>query len=190
MIRRIKTWIYKAILRPIKQRKRFKGLRVCGGEVNSVRVERGCHFDGHIEVGNHVSIGEGAYFVSTKAKLVIGDRVMIAPNVTIYTGDHATRVVGKYLMDISDADKDALGGGFDKDVVIEQDCWIGTRAIILKGVRIGRGSVIGAGALVTKDVPPYSIYVGQPLAHKIIPRFTPEELAEHERLLYSSKKES
>ena len=45
----------------------------------------------------------------------------------------------------------------DEDVVIENDVWIGMNAMILKGVHIGEGSVIGAGAIVTKDIPPYSI---------------------------------
>ena len=46
--------------------------------------------------------------------------------------------------------------------MIEDDCWLGTGAKVLDGVRIGRGCVIGAGAVVTKDIPPYSIAVGVP----------------------------
>lgn len=74
------------------------------------------------------------------------------------------------------------------DVVIEEGCWIGTRAIILKGVRVGKGSVIGAGAIVTKDVPPYSIYVGVP-SMKILPRFTKEEILEHESRIAAERAE-
>ena len=47
-------------------------------------------------------------------------------------------------------------------VVIEDDVWVGARVIVLPGIRIGKGSVIGAGAIVTKDVPPFSICVGNP----------------------------
>ena len=108
---------------------------------------------------------------------------MFGPNVTIYTGDHATHVIGKRMIDVTDADKDGLGGDFDQDVVIEEDCWIGTRAIILKGVKIGKGSVIGAGSVVTKDIPDYSIYVGTPPANRLFPRFTQEEILEHESKL-------
>lgn len=78
--------------------------------------------------------------------------------------------------------KNLSGGGYDADVVIESGCWIGTRAIILKGVTIGRGSVIGAGAVVTKDVPPYSIYVGVP-ERKCFSRFTEQEIEKHEEML-------
>ena len=142
-------------------------------------------------MGNRVSIGEGAWFVSTQAKLIIRDNVAIAPNVTIYTGDHPIHVVGKHIIDISDSDKHELsvreGVAFDKDVIIQEGCWIGTRAIILKGVTIGKGSVIGAGAIVTKDVPPYSVYVGVPSA-RVYPRFSPAQIAEHEEQIQRGKR--
>ena len=53
-------------------------------------------------------------------------------------------------------------GSTRKWVIIEDDVWIGTRAIILPGTRIGKGSIIGAGSVVTKDVPQYSIVGGNP----------------------------
>ena len=66
----------------------------------------------------------------------------------------------------------------DRGVIIENDVWDGTRAIILHGVTIGRGSVIGAGSVVTKSVPEFTIVAGAP-ARAIRDRFTPEQLAEH-----------
>ena len=171
--------IYRKLFYPTIKKNRMKGLFKYGERVT---VGEHCRFLGHIECGNHVSINEGAYFVSTKAKLIIGDHCVFGPNVTIYTGDHATNVIGKHIIDVTDEDKEKLGGGFDQDVIIEEGCWIGTRVIILKGVTIGKGSVIGAGAVVTKSVPPYSVYVGVPSV-KIFPRFTEEEILEHERLL-------
>ena len=68
-------------------------------------------------------------------------------------------------------------------LVIEDDCWIGCGAIILTGVKIGRGAIIGAGSVVTKDVKPYSIVLGNP-AKKIGMRFSKKEIREHERILY------
>ncbi len=70
----------------------------------------------------------------------------------------------------------------DLDVVIEEDVWVGANVIILKGVTIGRGSVIAAGSIVTKNVEPYSIYAGVP-ARKIKERFSEEEISEHEKLM-------
>ena len=65
-------------------------------------------------------------------------------------------------------------------MVIEKDVWVGARSIILKGVTIGEGSVIAAGAVVVKDVPPYSIYINK---DKILKRFSEEEFAKHRELL-------
>lgn len=66
--------------------------------------------------------------------------------------------------------------------MIEDDCWIGANVTILKGVTIGRGSVVAAGAVVTKSCEPYSIVGGVP-AHLIKMRFTSEQIVEHEKLL-------
>ena len=64
--------------------------------------------------------------------------------------------------------------------------WVGCNAVILKGVRVGRGAVVGAGAVVTKDVPPYAIVGGNP--GKVIRfRFTEEQIQEHERILSERK---
>lgn len=69
----------------------------------------------------------------------------------------------------------------DKDVVFEGDNWIGANAIILKGVTVGKGSVVSAGAVVTHDVPPYAIVGGVP-AKVIKYRFSNDEVAEHTEL--------
>lgn len=145
-----------------------------------VNVQRGCHLQGEIHVGNHVLIGSGAYFVSTRAKLMIHDYVIFGPNVTIYTGDHALDFVGFHIAEVTDKMKSERKKQYDKDVIIEAGCWIGTRVIILKGVTIGRGSVIGAGAIVTKDVPPYSIYTGSGSTAVIRSRFSDEQIIAHE----------
>ena len=148
-----------------------------------VWVGKNSVLQGNIEVGSHVNIGRGAQFVSTMAKIHIHDYVVCGPNVTIYTGDHPMDVIGKHICEVTDADKIGLKGQYDKDVTIESGCWIGTRAIILKGVTIGRGSVIGAGAVVTKDIPPYSIFVGVGHCGEIMRRFNDEQIMEHEEIL-------
>ena len=132
-------------------------------------------------MGSNVVLGTGSHFVSTRANIYVHDHVIFGPNVTIYTGDHPMDIIGKHISELTDADK--TGPALDQDVVIESGCWIGTRAIILKGVTIGRGSVIGAGAIVTKDVPPYSIYVGVPPVSRTIKRFDENQKQEHEMTL-------
>lgn len=70
--------------------------------------------------------------------------------------------------------------------VIEADCWIGSRVTIMEGVRIGRGSVVGAASIVTKSIPPYSIAVGSP-AKIIRKRFNENECITHDKLLYGCR---
>ena len=69
---------------------------------------------------------------------------------------------------------------YDQPVVIEDDVWCGANVTILKGVTIGHGSVVAAGAVVTKSCPPYSIIGGIP-AKLIKMRFTDDDIKEHER---------
>ena len=72
----------------------------------------------------------------------------------------------------------------DQNVMIEDDVWVGARSIILKGVTIGRGSVIAAGSVVNKDVPRYSIVGGVP-AKVMRYRWNSETIKQHEKILYS-----
>lgn len=165
--------VFKSLLQTIRAKKLSK----CGCDV---KISKRCSFQGNIEVGNHVVLGFGSYFVSTKATIKIHDYVVFGPNVTIYSGDHQSDILGKHIIEITDRDKN--DPDLDQDVVIESGCWIGTRAIILKGVTIGKGSIVGAGSVVTKDIPPYSVYVGVP-SSRVFERFNKEEIEEHEKLL-------
>lgn len=142
------------------------------------------HFNyGNIKVGNDVSIGSGAVFLVSDSRLIIGNKVMFGPNVTIVGGDHNTSAVGKYMYDVHEKQP-----GDDLDVIFEDDIWVGTGAIILKGVRVGRGSIIAAGALVNKDVLPYAIVAGIP-ARQISTRFREiSTVVEHEAILYPPEK--
>jgi acetyltransferase-like isoleucine patch superfamily enzyme len=138
------------------------------------------HFNfNNIEVGNDVSIGYGAVLLASESKIIIGNKVMFGPNVTVVGGDHNTSVVGRFMYDIYEKKPDD-----DKDVIFEDDIWVGSGAIILKGVRVGRGSVIASGAVVNKNVPPYTIVGGIP-AKVIKFRWDVNTIIEHEKHLYS-----
>jgi acetyltransferase-like isoleucine patch superfamily enzyme len=131
-----------------------------------------------ISVGEDVYIGPGANLISTESTITIGDKVMFGPRVTIMGGDHNTSQIGRFMRDVKDKRPED-----DRPVVIEDDVWVGTGAIILKGVTIGRGSIVAAGALVVKSIPPYSIVGGVPA--KIIKwRFSEDEIINHESVLY------
>lgn len=86
-------------------------------------------------------------------------------------------------MFITKVTEDIKPKGYDKDVVIEEDCWIGCNVTLLCGVTIGRGCTIAAGAVVNKDIPPYCIAGGVPA--KVIKRiWTIDQILDHEAKLY------
>lgn len=132
----------------------------------------------NMSVGDGSSIPKGSTFYCTEAPLTIGKKVIFGPCPTIITGDHRIDVVGKFIMDSHDKLPEN-----DAPVTIEDDVWAGCNVTIFKGVTIGRGSVIAAGAVVTKSCPPYSIIGGVPA--KILKfRFTVDAVIEHEKALY------
>lgn len=135
----------------------------------------------NLSVGDYTSIPKGSVIYCTGAELTIGKKVIFGPRPTIITGDHRIDIVGKYICDVTGKDKLPEN---DLPVVIEDDCWIGANVTILKGVTIGRGSVIAAGAVVTKSCEPYSIIGGVP-AKLIRKRFTIEQIEENEKILYN-----
>lgn len=136
----------------------------------------------NMSFGNYVRIHKYATIFSSDAKLIIGNKVALGPKVTIMTGNHATDTIGTYMWDVHDK-KD----GLDKDVIIEDEIWVGSNVTILSGAHISRGCVIAAGAIVNKYIPPYSIVGGVP-AKVLKYRFTPEQIIEHEKALYVSEK--
>jgi len=134
----------------------------------------------NIAVGNNVYIGSGASFIVSRSKIIIGDKVLFGPNVTIRGGNHSSHIIGKFLYDYRLSDKLQSD---DEMVIIDNDVWVGTGAIILKGVHIGRGSIIAAGAVVTKSVDPYSVMGGVP-AKLIRQRWSLDDIKKHEEACY------
>ncbi len=103
-------------------------------------------------IGNNTGIAQGA-FIQVRGKVVIGNDVIFGPNVSIFSETH----------NFDDPNVPIhLQGETRKGVTIEDGAWIGTRAVILDGVTVGRNSIVAAGAVVTKDVPPGSIVGGVP----------------------------
>lgn len=133
----------------------------------------------NLSIGDGTSIPKGSTFYCTDAPLTIGRKVIFGPHPTIITGDHRTDIIGKYIIDVTREEKLPEN---DLLVVIEDDVWVGANVTILKGVTIGRGSIVAAGAVVTKSFPPYSVIGGVP-AHLLKRRFCDEEIVRHEQKL-------
>jgi len=134
----------------------------------------------NLSIGDWSSIPKRSVIYCTEAPLTIGRKVIFGPNPTIITGDHRIDIVGKFMIDVTVEEKLPQN---DEPVIIEDDAWCGANVTILKGVTIGRGSVIAAGAVVTKDIPPYCIAGGIP-AKPIKFKWTIDQILEHERKCY------
>ena len=158
-------------------RKFVKGaFKCCGRNVHFSPLNSSFTYHS-ITIGNDVYIGPHAMFKSIK-DIRIGNKVLFGPYVKIMGGNHNYREVGHYMFDVKRKRDDD-----DLPVVIEDDTWIGCNVTILKGVTIGRGAIVSAGSVVTKDVPRYAIVGGIP-AKVLKYRFTNEEIKEHEAILY------
>lgn len=123
------------------------------------RVGKGCYYldqivwlNGEfIELGDRVGFNHGCY-VNGYGGLTIGDRSLVGPCSLIHTANHET-----------DPSKPILEQGWIKQPVsIGKDCWIGMGATIVPGVSIADGVIVGAGSVVVKDLPPYTLAVGNP----------------------------
>jgi maltose O-acetyltransferase len=132
--------------------RRWVARRVLSGCAAEIYVEQGADFGSG--VGRFLGKGSG---YGVRAKIYpcrIGEHVMMGPEVVILDRNHRfddpTRPIGEQ------------GETESRPPVIGNNIWIGTRAIILPGVRVGDGAIIGAGSVVTKDVAPYTIVGGNP----------------------------
>jgi len=139
---------------------------------NHVTVRHMCPFD-------KVSIGKHSYGMLNMVnsdpyeRLILGNFVSIAEGVVfVVCGDHRTETVSTFPFrwSLEGRGETAISKG---PVIVEDDVWIGTNSIILSGVTIGKGSIIAAGSVVAKDVPPYAIVGGVP-AKVIKYRFSEE----------------
>ena len=124
---------------------RVAGIKI--GKGSTIHMGARFYDPRNISIGEDSIIGEGVV-LDGRDKLIIGDHVDIASEVMIYNSEH----------DVNDPNFLAKNA----PVTIEDYVFIGPRAIILPGVRIGKGAVVGAGAIVTKDAPPFSIVGGIP----------------------------
>lgn len=169
------SYLWDAIWAPIFKR----SMKSCGCGVYLRPMSSDIKGYNNLSVGDGTSIPKGSVFYCTEAPLTIGNKVVFGPRPTIITGDHRIDIPGKHIIDVTVSEKLPEN---DMPVVVEDGCWIGANVTILKGVTIGRGSVVAAGAVVTKSCAPYSIIGGVP-AKLIKMRFTPEQIIEHEKLL-------
>ena len=117
----------------------------------NINIQRGAEFGRRLQIGDNSGVGVNCVL---QGKITIGSNVMMGPEVYIYTRNHKHDRVD---MPMNQQDYEQ-----ERPVTIEDDVWIGSRVTILPGVTVGRGAVIGASAVVTKDVPPFAVVGGNP----------------------------
>lgn len=132
---------------------------------------KNCKVHRSLKMGAYGYIGPGSV---VPFGVIMGNYVMIGPELLITGGDHRFDCPGTAVI--------FSGRPDPQDCVIEDDVWIGARVTVLKGVRIGRGAVVAAGAVVTKDVAPYTIVGGVP-ARLIRRRFGKAQEKQHDAYL-------
>lgn len=132
----------------------------------------------------NVYMYDRTHILSNSVIMAVGGKFIMRKNsgaaegLTVVTSTHPT-YLGEWFMDKGST----VHNIESKDIVVEEDVWIATNVTLLMGAYIGRGSVIGAGAVVRTKVPPYAIVIGNP--SKIVGfKFNPDQIIEHEKALY------
>lgn len=160
--------------------------KIIDSVVQITDIGEGCFLEhvtcyGDIRLGRFVSIsGPGTILHAEVGKIEIGSFSSIAENVSIQEFNHRmdrpTTLAVNHMIFKENAADDWTSKG---DVVIGEDVWIGSNAVVLSGVHVGRGGVIAAGSVVTKEIPPYAVVAGNP-ARIIKYRFDEKRIRELE----------
>jgi maltose O-acetyltransferase len=121
----------------------------CGNDI-SIRAPFYCDYGKNIYLGNRVYMNFNCCILDC-GNVYIGDNTLFAPGVQVYAVNHPT-----------DAEHRKTGEEFSREIRIGKNVWVGGNAIILPGVTIGDNTTIGAGSVVTKDIPANCVAVGNP----------------------------
>jgi len=143
------------------------------GDNTKIQIGENCLVRGSLLVYNHggnITIGDDCFIgedtrIWSASKISIGSRVLISHNVNVHDNNSHPLSSNERHVDFREIFKSGLrekANYNEKPIVIEDDVWIGFNSTIMKGVRIGRGAIIGACTLITEDVAPFSIMAGNP----------------------------
>jgi len=140
---------------------------------SAISIGKNCFIRGYLLVfhsGGRISIGDDSFVgpdtrIWSAKNIIIGNRVLISHNVNIHDNNsHPLNSIERHEDFVHMLSKGLRlqNNLHEKKIIIEDDAWIGFNCTILKGVKIGRGAIIGSCTLVNEDVPPYAVYVGTP----------------------------
>lgn len=137
--------------RKLSNKKRLKKMNI--GSNCNITDKVIFHHPENIIIGNNTLINGGMIIAGETSKVEIGNDCLISYNVHIRTTSHNYKKKNELIRN---------QGHFEKDIIIEDDVWIGFGAQIMPGVTLHKGCVVGAGAVVTKDVSEYTVVAGVP----------------------------
>ena len=130
-------------------------------------------------IEENTRIRSGISFINAPTeKVIIRKYSAIGPGTSFIPGNHTSTVgVPHFLLGLSHINDKS------KDIIVEEDCWVGTNVTLLAGAHLGRGCVVASGCIVSKEIPPYAVVVGTP--QKIVAKkFDIDDIIEHEKVLY------
>ncbi len=139
----------------------------------------------HFDYGIHTYLGKNFYAnfnftVLDVSPVYIGDNVMIGPNCSVMTAVHPLRYQDRNLRELPDGSLTDIE--YSKPITIGDNCWIAANVTICDGVKIGNGCVIGAGSVVTRDIPDNSLAVGNPC--RVLRQITEDDAIELKKDLF------
>ncbi len=162
------------MLKALKYRKKYFGAIgdgcIIGDDCNIV--------PGNMYLGNNVMIQNRVNFVSHEGRLVVKDNSVISTGCIIIPGTHLPCPGVSFYQQA----KDHIGDE-SHTITIGEDCWVGAGCILLPKAEIGRGSIVAAGSVVTKQFPPYAVIAGCP-AKIIAVKFSRDDIIMHEASIY------
>jgi acetyltransferase-like isoleucine patch superfamily enzyme len=159
-------------------------IRNISGDSSKIAIGKHSHIQGELLVfphGGRITIGDWCYIgegsrIWSAASIVVGHRVLVSHSVNIFDNlTHPVKAVERHeqfrqILTVGHPRELSLG---ERPVTIQDDAWIGAGAFVLRGVTLGHGAIVAAGAVVTKDVQPFSIVAGNPAT--LIRELTPDE---------------
>jgi putative colanic acid biosynthesis acetyltransferase WcaF len=125
-------------------------LRLFGAQIGrGVYIKPGVNvkFPWYLQIGDHCWIGEDAW-IDNLAPMTIGSHVCISQGTYFCTGNHDWKTKNMKL--------------FRRPIALQDGCWVGAKATICPGVTVGAGAIVAVGSVITKDIPPYQVWAGNP----------------------------
>lgn len=162
-------------LRPVARQLIKRRMARCGPRTSFDGLTSTFDGAGNISLGSDVFLAPRCFIAVPNVQFSVGDDTMIGPDFCAMGGDHRFDVPGRLY-------RDTHALGVNQPIFIGCNVWIGARVTVLKGVRVGDGAIIGAGSVVTRDVPSQAIAAGVPAA-VVRWRFEGSDRARHEASL-------